>query len=127
MERVTGIGGVFIRARDPQALDAWYRSRLGVNEEGGEWPVWRQRGGPTVFAGFKEGTTYFAEPQQVMLNFRVRDLDALVAQLRALGEEVTVDPETYPNGRFARVHDPEGNAVELWEPQGPEREEEERP
>ncbi len=82
---------------------------------------WRQEAGPTVLAPFKRDTTYFAsEGQQVMLNFRVRDLDAMVAQLRAQGEEVTIDPEPYPNGRFARLHDPEGNAVELWEPQGPE-------
>ena len=79
--------------------------------------AWAQQAGPTVFEPFKRDTTYFAsERQHVMFNFRVHDLDALVAQLRSLGEEVTVDPETHSYGRFARVHDPEGHAVELWQP-----------
>ena len=119
MERVTGLGGAFWRSDDPAALRDWYRTRLGVEGEGeGESArPWTQEAGPTVFEPFKRDTTYFASDRQhVMFNFRVRDLDAMVAQLRALGEEVTVDPEPYPYGRFARVHDPEGAAVELWEP-----------
>lgn len=125
MEKVTGLGGVFWRSDDPERLAEWYRTRLGVEgppSDAGPLP-WRQEAGPTVFAPFKRDTTYFAsERQQVMFNFRVRDLDALVAQLRGLGEEVTPDPEAYPYGRFARLHDPEGNAVELWEAKevGPE-------
>src|SRR4028119_1229354 len=105
MERVLGLGGVFWRADDPARLKDWYRTRLGVEGEG-ELP-WVQQAGHTVFEPFARDTTYFAsERQQVMFNFRVRDLDAVVAQLRGLGEVVTLDPETYPNGRFARVHDP---------------------
>jgi len=116
MERVLGLGGVFWRSDDPARLKDWYRTRLGVEGEG-DLP-WTQGAGPTVFEPFPRSTDYFAgERQQVMFNFRVRDMDAMVAQLRALGEEVTPDPEPYPYGRFARVHDPEGNAVELWEPQ----------
>lgn len=119
MEKVLGLGGAFWRSDDPETLAAWYATRLGVDyvptEQGME--PWRQEAGPTVFAPFKRATTYFAsEKQQVMFNFRVRDLDAMMAQLRALGEEVTELPEEEPNGRFARLHDPEGNAVELWEP-----------
>ena len=123
MEKVADLGGVFWRSDDPDRLADWYSTRLGVEGVPTAYGMetWRQEAGPTVLAPFKRDTTYFAsERQQVMLNFRVRDLDAMVAQLRAQGEEVAIDPEAYPNGRFARLHDPEGNAVELWEPQGPE-------
>ncbi|MNC87132.1 Glyoxalase-like domain protein [compost metagenome] len=78
-----------------------------------------QEGGPTVFEAFPEDTDYFGHPAQAwMINFRVRSLDAIVGQLRGAGLEVTVDPEHYPHGRFARLHDPEGNPIELWEPPG---------
>jgi predicted enzyme related to lactoylglutathione lyase len=117
MERVLGLGGAFWRSDDPERLKEWYRSRLGVEGEG-DLP-WRQQAGLTVFEPFRRDTTYFAsDRQQVMFNFRVRDLDAMVAQLRDLGEEVRVD-EPYSYGRFARLQDPEGNAVELWQPTGP--------
>lgn len=119
MERVTGIGGVFFRASDPQALAAWYERHLGIAPvpTSYETSPWMQLGGPTVFAPFASTTTYFGRPeQQWMVNFRVRDLDAMVQQLRAAGIEVKVDPTVYPNGRFARLHDPEGNPIELWEP-----------
>lgn len=80
---------------------------------------WRQEGGFTVFEPFPEETTYFgAREQAFMVNFRVRDLEGLAAQLRGAGIEVAMDPQAYPNGRFARIHDPEGNPIELWEPQG---------
>jgi glyoxylase I family protein len=80
---------------------------------------WRQEAGPTVFEPFPADTSYFGASSRVwMVNFRVRNLDAMVAQLRASGVEVTVDPENYPNGRFARLYDPDGNPVELWEPRG---------
>ena len=121
MEKVTGIGGLFFRARDPRILANWYRDHLGVAvvPESYEQKPWRQKAGPTVFAAFPADTDYFGRPEQGwMVNFRVRDLAAMVAQLQAAGIEVKLDPEQYPNGRFARVHDPEGNPVELWEPQG---------
>lgn len=80
---------------------------------------WHTQAGTTAFAPFPQTTQYFGEPSQVwMVNFRVRDLDKMTAQLRSAGIEVKVDPEHYPNGRFARIHDPEGNPVELWEPAG---------
>lgn len=119
MERVQGIGGVFFRARDPNALAAWYEQHLGIGKppESAEGEPWRQEAGPTAFPPFKETTEYFGRmEQQWMLNFRVRDLDAMVKQLREAGIEVA-DPQTYPGlGHFARTHDPEGNPIELWEP-----------
>ena len=83
-------------------------------------PVWEQEAGPTVFAPFPEASKYFGDAQKVwMVNFRVRDLDKMAAQLRAAGIEIKIDPQSAPNGRFARVHDPEGNPIELWQPAGP--------
>jgi glyoxylase I family protein len=119
MERVTGIGGFFFRTRDPQALKAWYQQHLGMSggQDGHEDEPWWQEAGPTAFQPFAADTEYFGRPEQMwMLNLRVQDLDAMVAQLRAAGIEVTVDPESYPYGRFARTHDPEGNPIELWQP-----------
>jgi glyoxylase I family protein len=121
MEKVTGIGGVFFRAKDPAALKRWYQEHLGlsVTPADSEQVPWKQEAGPTVFEPFPDNTTYFGRPGQAwMINFRVGDLEAMVAQLRGAGLEVTVDPESYPSGHFARVHDPEGNPVELWQPQG---------
>ena len=112
MERVLGIGGVFFRARDPKALAVWYEQHLGVTKG-----AWETDAGTTAFAPFGQTSTKFGrDEQQWMLNFRVRDLDAMAAQLRGAGIEVTVDPETYPYGKFARTQDPEGNPIELWEP-----------
>ncbi len=119
MERVTGIGGLFFRAHDPETLARWYHQHLGVtltpSSEGD--PVWQQEAGPTVFSPFPEKTKYFGDPQKVwMVNFRVRDLDKMAAQLVAAGIEVKIDPQASPIGRFARLHDPEGNPIELWQP-----------
>lgn len=113
---VTGIGGVFFRARDPEALAAWYTEHLGVG--GGEYGTWAQQAGQTVFAPFEAATDYFPAEKQWMLNFRVEGLDDLLAGLKAKGVEVTTNPDwDAPGvGRFARIHDPEGNAIELWEP-----------
>jgi predicted enzyme related to lactoylglutathione lyase len=119
MEKVAGIGGLFFRAHDPKALGQWYQQHLGIalepTGEGG--PVWQQEAGPTVFSPFPETTKYFGDPNKVwMVNFRVHDLDKMVTQLRTAGIEVK-DPESYPNvGRFTRLHDPEGNPIELWQP-----------
>ena len=119
MERVEGIGGFFFRAHDPKMLGQWYQEHLGIpltpTDEGGS--VWQQGAGPTAFTPFPETTKYFGDPQKMwMVNFRVHDIDKMVAQLRAAKIEVN-DPESYPNiGRFARLHDPEGNPIELWQP-----------
>lgn len=119
VERVTGIGGLFFRSRDPERLAAWYEDHLGVTPVPltYEEEPWHSQSGPTVFAAFADETEHFGRPaQQWMVNFRVRDLDAMVRQLRSAGIAVEVDQEVYPNGRFARVYDPEGNPVELWQP-----------
>lgn len=121
MERITGIGGFFFRAKDPTALALWYEEQLGVRQVGERYEdgSWWQEQGPTVFAPFALDTDYFGAPQQQwMINFRVRDLDTMVAQLRQAGITVEVDPETYPNGRFARLQDPEGNPIQLWQAGG---------
>jgi catechol 2,3-dioxygenase-like lactoylglutathione lyase family enzyme len=116
MERVLGIGGYFLRAADPVALAAWCRDCLGLDVD--ENGLWRQGSGPTVFATFESETDYFgSRAQQTMLNFRVRDLDAMLTQVRAHGadaDEETQDMEGV--GRFGWATDPEGNRIELWAP-----------
>lgn len=115
MERVVGIGGYFLRAADPAALGAWYRDVLGLDAD--EHGLWRPDTGPTVFATFASDTDYFGpRTQQTLLNFRVRDLDAMLAQLRAAGAAVEDAQEVEGIGRFGWVTDPEGNRVELWQP-----------
>ncbi len=116
---VTGIGGFFFRAKDPEGLRAWYALHLGV----GSAPCgsWETLAGPSVFAPFAVDTDYFAADRQWMLNLRVDDLDGLCATLRAAEIAVTTNPEwDMPGvGRFARIHDPAGNPVELWQPDQP--------
>jgi len=116
MERVLGIGGYFIRAADPTALGAWYREYLGLDADANG--VWNQPAGVTVFAPFEADTEYFgARSQQTMLNFRVRDLDAMLAQLRDKGADVAAQTQDMEGvGRFGWVTDPEGNRIELWQP-----------
>ena len=113
---VTGIGGLFFRSKDPEGLALWYRERLGVNA--GHDGVWDQAAGPTVFAPFAQDSDYFAKDKAFMLNLRVQDLDGLIASLRGAEVEVAVNAEWDQQGfgRFARLHDPEGNPIELWEP-----------
>ena len=117
-ERVLGIGGFFFRSRDPIALAAWYQQHLGVDltPSGPNQPVWQQTAGPTVFQPFPMATKYFGSPQQGwMLNFRVANLEAMTAQLRAANIAVE-EPEVDATGRFARLQDPEGNPIQLWQP-----------
>lgn len=113
MARVTGIGGVFFRARDIQALSEWYKTHLGVTD------FWNQEAGLTVFAPFKESTDYFPADKQWMINFRVDSLDGMMAELKTAGIACETRPDewdTAETGRFCRIHDPEGNQIELWEP-----------
>ena len=122
---VLGIGGLFFRAQDPDASNAWYREHLGIgagcaaHDTGDidEW-TWKTQAGPVVFAPFKADTDYFAADKQYMLNLRVADLDGMLPALMAAGIAVETRPEwNDPSvGKFARIHDPEGNAIELWEP-----------
>jgi glyoxylase I family protein len=107
MEKVTGIGGFFFRAKDPKALGSWYQQHLGIphtiERRGSRLGA---RGRPHRFRAFPETSKYFGDAQKVwMVNFRVRDLDKMAAQLRAAGIEVKIDPQSSPIGRFARVHD----------------------
>ncbi|MCZ7426934.1 VOC family protein [Micromonospora sp. WMMA1949] len=121
MERVTGIGGVFFRAHDPDRINHWYATHLGVDLAPESYDVssWWQQPGPTVLAAMPADSEHFGGSEHSWsLNFRVADLNAMVDQLRDAGIDVEVDPEEYPNGRFASLRDPEGNVVQLWEPAG---------
>lgn len=122
---VIGIGGFFFRARDTDALAAWYKTHLNVcrgcdctGGDGGDPGMWTTAGGATVFAPFKTDNDYFAADKAFMLNLRVTGIDDLLAGLRSSGISIETRAEwdTPESGRFARIHDPEGNALELWEP-----------
>jgi predicted enzyme related to lactoylglutathione lyase len=113
---VVGIGGVFFRANDPKTLLEWYRTHLGVAPDS---PYsWETQAGPTVFMPFSKDTDHFPAARQWMINFRVAEMDRLLTGLRSAGIEVVTNPDwdTPETGRFARIHDPEGNPIELWEP-----------
>ncbi len=122
---VLGMGGLFFRADDPEALLAWYKQHLNVGAgctapgagDADPW-MWQVAGGPMVFQPFARDTAYFAADKAFMLNFRVSDLDGLLTELRAAGIAIITKPEwdDPTTGRFARIHDLEGNAIELWEP-----------
>ena len=120
MERVLGVGGVFFKARDPKALAAWYQQHLGVPLDPGQTHGMFASAVPgeyTVWSAFPAGTTYFGPgPSPFMVNYRVRNLDAMLAQLRAAGAHVEDKIEDEPYGRFGWATDPEGNRFELWEP-----------
>ena len=122
VEKVTGIGGF---SSELTILKRWH---IGISKTwdfacpnaAGE-SAWQQEAGTTAFSPFPEKSNYFGDPNKVwMMNFRVRDIDKMVAQLRAAGIEVKIDPQSYPYGRFARLHDPEGNPIELWQPKVPD-------
>jgi predicted enzyme related to lactoylglutathione lyase len=116
MQRVTGIGGFFFRAKDPAGLAAWYEANLGIPSTDTRWS-WTQEAGPTVFAPFPTDTDYFGRlEQQTMLNFRVDDLDAMLEQLRVAGATVDDQVSEASYGRFGHAVDPEGNRFELWQP-----------
>lgn len=118
MVRSPGIGGVFFRATDPAKLARWYQDHLGIDATPGSDRVWWQERGPTVFAPFDADTDYFGRrEQQFMVNFRVDDLDAALAGLRAAGARVDDHIEDDEQiGRFGWAEDPEGNRFELWQP-----------
>jgi glyoxylase I family protein len=115
MERALGIGGFFFRANNPDLLAQWYEANLGITSMESGWS-WNQESGPTVFAPFPADTDYFGRAdQQVMLNFRVQNLDAMLTQLRAAGAAVDDEVAEASYGRFGHASDPEGNRFELWE------------
>lgn len=122
---VEGMGGLFFRARDPAALKAWYKQHLGIGGgcvaegagDANEW-VWMTNGGPMVFEPFRAESDYFAADKAYMINLRVSRIDEMLESLRSAGIDIITKPEWDQGGigRFARIHDPEGNAIELWEP-----------
>ena len=121
--RVTGIGGFFFKSKDPAALSNWYHTVLGIKPSPTtyEEPPWRTEAGTTIFEPFSIDTDYLGGfSSGWMINFRVDDLDAIVARLRDADHAVTYEGngEPFPNGRFAKLEDPEGNAIQLWEPGG---------
>jgi predicted enzyme related to lactoylglutathione lyase len=120
VERVLGIGGVFFKARDPKALAAWYHQHLGIPINAGQTYGILTSAAPgerTVWSAFPLDTTYFGSGSApFMINYRVRNLDAMLAQLRAAGAQVEDRVEDYDYGRFGWAADPEGNRFELWEP-----------
>jgi predicted enzyme related to lactoylglutathione lyase len=118
VERVVGIGGVFLRARDADSLGAWYSKHLGIElTEWGGHVFEAEEGDVTVWSLFPADTDYFGpRDRQAMVNYRVRDLDAMLEQLRAAGVEVDDSVQDDENGRFGWATDPEGNRIELWEP-----------
>lgn len=127
MAKITGIGGVFFKAKDPKALAAWYAEHLGVTVDPGyggvtfAWDAEEEKGrqGATVWAPFAADTAYFDPSEKpFMINYRVDDLDAVLAKLRAAGARVDDKIDDEPYGRFGWAMDPEGNRFELWEPAG---------
>ena len=123
MARVTGIGGIFLKARDPKALAQWYAQHLGVtlSDYGGINFLWTdevpEKSGMTAWSLFPEDTHYFGPgTQTAMVNYRVDDMDGMLAQLAAAGVWIDPNPEDYVYGRFAWIVDPEGNRIELWHP-----------
>jgi predicted enzyme related to lactoylglutathione lyase len=123
MKRVTGIGGIFFKCKDPKALGAWYKAHLGIDVQdwGGAAFRWNDAENPngsgtTVWSPFAADTKYF-EPGSAsfMINYRVADLHALLATLRAEGVQVEDKVQESEYGKFGWIVDPEGNKIELWE------------
>ncbi len=121
-KRVTGLGGFFFKANDPEQIRAWYRDHLGIPTDEYGWTFWWRddQGNPrsTQWSPFKAETSYFDPSQKpFMMNFRVENLEELLEQLRAEGVQVVGEVESHPYGKFGWILDPEGNKIELWEPE----------
>ena len=123
MKRVTGLGGIFFKCKDPEAMKKWYRDHLGIQSDkyGGVFR-WRKPQAPdktgyTSWSPFKEDTKYFDPSQkEFMFNYRVENLEKLLELLKEEGVTVVGEIETYEYGKFGWIMDPEGNKIELWEP-----------
>jgi catechol 2,3-dioxygenase-like lactoylglutathione lyase family enzyme len=119
MAKAVGMGGVFLKAQDPEKLSAWYAQHLGIPSLGSAYLAFDgpESTGMTVFAHFPTDTSKFGDgAQQAMLNFRVDDLDALLEQLTAAEVRIDLKRDDQAYGKFAWIWDPEGNRVELWQP-----------
>lgn len=116
MQKITGIGGYFFRAKNPEALGQWYEENFGINsKESNE--IWYQQSGPTVFAPAPHDTDFIGDTkQQAMINFRVNSLAKMITQLEENHVKIVDEREEEGIGKFASVYDPEGNKIELWEP-----------
>jgi len=123
MKKVTGIGGIFFKCKDPKQMKAWYKNHLGLNtDDYGATFEWREEADPkqkgtTHWSPFEDDTSYF-EPskKEFMVNYRVTDLEALVAELKKEGVSIVDDIASFDYGKFIHIMDPEGNKIELWEP-----------
>lgn len=122
-KRVSGLGGVFFKAKDPQAVKAWYKKHLHIDSgEHGAMFKWRSEENPdetgiTVWSPFPADTDYFQPAKkEFMFNYRVENLEELLKVLEQEGVEILGEMETYPYGKFGWIMDPEGNKIELWEP-----------
>ncbi len=128
MKRVTGLGGLFFKCKDPEAMYAWYEEHLGIKRDHSQAVSfhWRdadepEKTGMTVWSLFPQTTKYFdPSTSPFMMNFRVENLEQLLEALRAEGVQVDEKVESYDYGKFGWIMDPEGNRIELWEPP-PER------
>jgi predicted enzyme related to lactoylglutathione lyase len=119
MAKAVGVGGVFLKARDPKSLSAWYAAHFGINPGEGAYVVFdgAESAGMTLLSHFPQDTAYFGDSgQNFMLNLRVDDLDEILVNLAAAGVRIDPHREEYGYGRFAWIWDPEGNRVELWQP-----------
>ncbi|MCU0439375.1 MAG: VOC family protein [Raineya sp.] len=123
MKRVTGLGGIFFKTKNPQQTKEWYQKHLGlpINDYGASFE-WRdaenpEKKGSTEWSPFKEDTQYFAPSQKdFMINYRVEDIEALVEVLKFEGVTILDEIETYDYGKFVHILDLDGNKIELWQP-----------
>ena len=123
MKKVTGIGGIFFKCKDPDKMKEWYKKHLGLaTDQYGTSFEWRQgddasKKGFTQWSPFSDTTKYFQPSEkEFMINYRVADLEALVAELRDEGVTIVDNIETFEYGKFVHILDEEGNKIELWEP-----------
>ncbi|MEO6136839.1 MAG: VOC family protein [Ginsengibacter sp.] len=123
MKKVTGIGGIFFKCKDPNNIKEWYKKNLGLKpDEYGAMFEWREESdstkkGVTQWSPFSETTKYFApSTKEFMINYRVDNLEALVEELKKEGVTIVDKIESYDYGKFIHIMDPEGNKIELWEP-----------
>jgi predicted enzyme related to lactoylglutathione lyase len=125
MKKVTGIGGIFFKCADPAQMNEWYAKHLGIPvSKWGTTFEWREmeqpdKTGQTVWSPFPQNTEHFnPSTKDFMINYRVENIEALVEQLKADGVTIIDEIKTYEYGKFVHILDPEGNALELWEPMG---------
>lgn len=120
-KRVTGLGGFFFKTKDPDGIKTWYKKHLGIPADQYGWTFWWKdhegKPGSTQWSPFKEDTDYFhPSSKPFMMNFRVHDLEGLLADLAREGVEIVGEMQTFSYGKFGWILDPEGNKIELWEP-----------